>query len=187
MQTADYSIPLRQLPNGKHDFSFDCGDDLFEGVEGGLAEKGQLHVDVRVSKSDEMMILDFDINGTIEQQCAVCLGFFDYPIEDCGERITVKLGDKYEELDDNLYEVDAKDDRLDLAQWIYEQACVLLPIRPEHPTDDEGNPTCDQQMLDELNKYVVHSEEDVHRKAREAEGLTTDPRWEALRKLAEKE
>ena len=77
MQTADYSIPLRQLPNGKHDFSFDCGDDLFEGVEGGLAEKGQLHVDVRVSKSDEMMILDFDINGTIEQQCAVSLGLFD--------------------------------------------------------------------------------------------------------------
>ncbi len=187
MEKGDYSIPLRQLPNGKHSFSFDCGDDLFCRVDGALAEHGNLHVDVAVSKTDEMMVLDFDINGTIEQQCSVCLGKFDYPIEDCGERITVKLGDKYEELDDDLYEVDAIDERLDLAQWIYEQACVVLPIRPEHPLDEDGNPTCDEQMLDELDKYVVHSEEDVRRKAREAQGQETDPRWDALKKLADKE
>lgn len=187
MQTGDYSIPLRQLPNGKHDFSFDCGDDLFGRVDGGLAERGSLHVDVKVSKTDEMMILDFDICGTIEQECAVCLEKFDYPIEDCGERITVKLGDKNEELDDNLYEVDATDERLDISQWIYEQACVMLPIRPEHPLDEDGEPTCDKKMLAELDKYVVHDENEVRRKALEAQGETTDPRWAALKKLASKE
>lgn len=183
MELRDYSIPLRPLPNGRHNFSFDCGDDLFARVEGALAEHGVLHVDVAVNKTDEMMTLDFDIHGSIQQQCAVCLGLFDYLIEDCGEKITIKFGDKYEELDDNLYEVDTTDERLDLAQWIYEQACVLLPIRPEHPFDDNGNPTCDKSMLDELDKYIVRSEEDVQRKAREAQGQETDPRWDALKNL----
>lgn len=187
MEQGDYSIPLRQLPNGNHSFSFDCGNDLFSRIEGALAEHGKLHVDVEARKTDEMIVLDFDINGTVEQQCALCLGTLDYPIEDCGERITVKLGDKEAELDDDLYEVDATDERLDLAQWIYEQVCVTLPIRCEHPLDEDGNPTCDPAMLQELDKYIVHSNEDIRRKAREAQGEEFDPRWKALEGLKNKE
>lgn len=191
MEQRDYSIPLRQLPNGDHTFNFECGDDLFSGIEGALVEAGKLDVEVLVHKNDEMMTLDFDITGSLHLQCDVCLGWFDYPIEDCGERITVKLGDKFEELDDDLYEVDAVEERLDLAQWIYEMAVVMVPLRCEHPLDEDGNPTCDPEMLGQLEKYVVRSEEDVKRKQREALQAKgeddIDPRWAALKQLRDKE
>ena len=189
METEDYSIPLRRLANGDHHFSLECGDKLFERVDTPLAEHGHLNVEVDVHKNDEMMTLDFDISGTLLLQCDVCLGWFDYPIEDCGERITVKLGDKDAELDDDLYEVDANEERLDLGQWIYEMACVMIPLRCEHPLDEDGNPTCDPSMLKEMEKYVVRSEEDIERRKREAQGdeEIVDPRWAALKQLKDKE
>lgn len=190
MEQADYSIPLRRLENGDHAFHFECGDDLFGRVENALVDHGKLEVDVQAHKNDEVMTLDFDISGTLRLQCDVCLGWFDYPIEDCGERITLKLGERFEELDDDLFEVDMADDRLDLSQWIYEMACVMIPLRCEHPLDDDGNPTCDPSMLNELEKYVVRSEEDLERKrkeAQEASGDVVDPRWAALAQLKNKE
>lgn len=189
METEDYSIPLRSLANGGHRFGFECGDKLFERVENALVEHGRLSVEVEVHKNDEMMTLDFDISGTLRLQCDVCLGWFDYPIEDCGERITVKLGDKYAELDDDLYEVDSTEERLDLGQWIYEMACIMIPLRCEHPLDEDGNPTCDPAMLREMEKYVVRSEEDIERRKREALGdeEIVDPRWAALKQLKDKE
>lgn len=188
MSQPKYSIPLRHLPNGKHEFSFDCGDDLFAGIEGALAQHGQLHADVQANKSDEMMTLDFDISGSLNLQCDVCLGHFDFPIEDCGERITLKMGSKDQELDDDLYEVDANAEYLDLGQWIYEMACVLIPLRVEHPLDEDGNPTCDPDVLREMDKYIVRSEEDLERRKREAEAEAgdsdfIDPRWAALKQL----
>lgn len=180
---AEYSIPLRSLPNGIHSFSFDCGGDIFSRVDDPLAGHCRLRVDVEARKTDEMLTLDFDIRGTVEQQCALCMEPMDYPIEDCGERIVVRLGSAWREEDDDLYEVDAADERLDLSQWIYEQVCVCLPIRCEHPLDDDGNPTCDPAMLAEIDKYVVRGEEDAERKAREAQGGETDPRWDALKAL----
>lgn len=187
MTTNGYSIPLRMLPNGNHSFSFDCGDDLFASIDGAMVESGKLHVDVDVKKTDEMMVLDFDITGTLQVQCAVCLDMFDYPIEDCGETITLRLGDKFAEEDDCLFEVDAAEDSIDLSQWIYEQAVVLIPIRCEHPLDEDGNPTCNEQMLEELDKYVVTSHEQVKQKLRDAQGDETDPRWNALKGLLGKD
>lgn len=185
MEQANYAIPLRRLPNGDHDFSFDCGDDLFSHVENALAEHGQLHVDVHAHKNDEMMTLDFDIAGTLRLQCDACLGWLDYPIEDCGDRLTIRLGTKYAEIGDNLYEVDANDEALDLGQWIYEMACVMIPLRCEHPLDDEGNPTCDPDVLREMDKYIVRSEEDIERRRQETQSDSDeiDPRWAALKKL----
>ncbi len=186
MEQLDYSIPLRRLPNGDHKFNFECGDDLFGRVENALVEHGHLYVEVAVHKNDEMMTLDFAIGGTLRLQCDVCLGWFDYPIEDCEERVTLKLGNKFEEIGDDLYEVDAAEERLDLSQWIYEMASVMIPLRCEHPLDDDGNPTCDPTMLAELEKYVVRSEEDLERKKREAQensGDVIDPRWAALKQL----
>ncbi len=187
METNGYIIPIRQLANGDHTFNFECGDDLFEGIENALAKSGKLSVKVLAHKTDEMMTLDFDIDGTLKLQCDVCLGWFDYPIEDCGDRISLQLGSKFEEIDDCTYEIDANAESLDLSQWIYEMACVMIPLHCEHPLDEEGNPTCDPEMLDELDKYMVTSEEDIKRKMREAQEAKgeemIDPRWAALKNL----
>lgn len=191
MDQKEYSIPLRTLANGDHTFDFECGDDLFGRIEGALVESGSLSVSVKVHKNDEMMTLDFDISGTLRLQCDVCLGWFDYPIEECGDRITIRLGVKDEEIGDDLYEVDSNAETLDLSQWIYEMACVMIPLRCEHPQDEDGNPTCDPSMLAELEKYVVRSEEDVKRKQREAQESLgeddIDPRWAALKQLRDKQ
>ncbi len=187
METADYSIPLRSLPNGNHTFSFNCEDSLFTRVENALADGCNLHVEAIVHKNDEMMTVDFNISGTVRVQCVVCLDTFDFPIEDCNGRMTFRLSDHYEEVDDELVIVDDKEERLDLAQWIYEMTAVMIPINPEHPLDENGLSTCNQDMLDKLDEYIVSDMEEVREKAREANKGETDPRWDALKSLLDKD
>ena len=191
MEIGEYSIPLRQLPNGKHSFFFECHDDLFNRFEESLVPGGKLQVKVDVKKSDEMMTLDCDIKGTLRVQCDICLGLFDYEIDECGDLVTLRMGDHFEEIDDNLYEVDSAEESFDLSQLIYEMVVVMLPLQCEHPLDENGNSTCDPEMLKELDKYLVTSEDEVKERMREAQAALSngddedaiDPRWAALRAL----
>jgi len=57
----------------------------------------------------------------------------------------------------------------DLAPYLYEFIHLALPVRLIHPDDENGNSTCDPDMLRRLEKLIPTE--------------TIDPRWEALRKL----
>ena len=178
-------LPIKSVPNGDHDFSFKAGRDVFAAIEGALIENGNLDVLVHVHKMDQMATLDFEISGSIEAQCDICLGKFDYPIDDCQGQITLRFGDHFEEVNEVLYEIDELEESIDLGQWIYEFVVVSLPIRFEHPLDDDGNSTCDPDMLDELDKYLVDESAEVglsHKK----DDNQTDPRWDALKSLLNK-
>lgn len=176
MEQRDYSIPLRGLPEGDSRHRLECGDDLFGRVEGALCERGRVVADIAAHRLDRVVTLDFRLSGSVEVVCDLCLRPFDYPLTEAGGRVTLELADHFEEVTEELYKVDAREESLDCAQWIYEMAVVSLPIRREHPLDPDGRPTCDPAQLAELDKYLVSEDRPRH-----AEG--GDPRWDALKKL----
>lgn len=187
-ELKDLTIPLRNLPEGSSEYALRCGDDLLGRVEGALAEHCDLLANISAHRLESAVTLDFSITGTIEVTCDLCLQPFDYPLEDCGGRITLELADRWEEVTEELYRVDAREERLDLAQWIYELSIVCLPIRREHPLDAEGNPTCDAEQLRLLDQYLVveASDEDVPDDVAPVAEGETDPRWDALKALRDK-
>jgi len=65
------------------------------------------------------------------------------------------------------------DYQFDLSTYIYEFIHLGLPARLLHPDDENGNSTCDPEMLRLLEKL--------------APAGTVDPRWEALKKLKTEE
>jgi uncharacterized metal-binding protein YceD (DUF177 family) len=60
--------------------------------------------------------------------------------------------------------------QFDLSSYIYEFIHLALPVRLLHPDDEDGNSTCDPDMLRLLETLAPT-------------GDTFDPRWEALKKL----
>ena len=60
---------------------------------------------------------------------------------------------------------------LDLKQLIFEIIILNLPNKRQHPFDEEGNSTCNEEMVDLVNKYT------------EVEEKSSDPRWDALKNL----
>ena len=71
-----------------------------------------------------------------------------------------------------------KDDHeIEVGQFMYEFIILALPVKRIHPTDSNGNSSCNPDMLEKLN---------AHRAKESDQKDQTDPRWDALKGIIEK-
>ena len=153
-----YNIAFKGLSQGKHVFDFEVDDKFFAEFEGGIIENGKVNVRLTLEKQSSLMILWFDVKGTIQAQCDRCLEMYDQPIES-KDRIFVKFGEKEFFDGDDVIWVSVNDYQLNVAQLIYEYIGLASPIKKVHPDDENGNTTCDPEMIAKLNEYVIREEE----------------------------
>jgi len=144
---------------------------FFEAIEYAELEKGLVDVSLDLIKQERMMIFEFNFKGSVEVLCDRCLEPFDQTIEG-QERLIVKLGERFEEQTDEVIIISESDYEFDTSPYIYEYISLLLPMQHIHPDDENGNSTCDKDMLDRLS-----SDNNEHE---------SDPRWDVLKKLKNK-
>jgi len=169
-----YNIAFKGLSQGKHIFDYEVDNKFFEEFDGGVVNEGKVEVRLTLDKQSSMMIFSFDLSGTVKVQCDRCLEMYDQVIKS-QERIFVKFGEKEFNDGDDVIWVSTNDYQLNVAQLVYEFICLALPIKKVHPEDENGNLTCDPEMIERLNKYIV-SEEEV-----------SNPIWNDLKKLLDNE
>lgn len=153
-----YNVAFKGLSQGKHVFDYEVDDKFFNEFDGGLIDEGRVKVCLTLEKQSSLMILWFDLKGTIKVQCDRCLEMYDQPIES-HDRIFVKFGEKEFSNGDDVIWVSTNDYQLNMAQLIYEYIGLALPIKRVHPDDKNGNSTCDPEMIEKLSKYVVKEDE----------------------------
>lgn len=169
-----YNIAFKGLSQGKHIFDYKIDDQFFTEFGGGVVDEGNVNVRVTLEKQSSLMILWFDVEGTVHVQCDRCLEMYDQPIKGL-ERIFVKFGEKeYTEGDDVIW-VSVNDYQLNVAQLIYEFISLAIPIKRVHPDDENGRTTCNPAMIEKLDKYIVR------------EGETPNSAWNDLKKLLDNE
>jgi uncharacterized metal-binding protein YceD (DUF177 family) len=78
------------------------------------------------------------------------------------------------ENDDNIWQLHEKAYELDLTHFLYETIELALPTQLIHPDDENGNPTCNPEMLQKLAELAPKEEQQT---------TETDPRWDALKNL----
>ncbi len=160
-------IPFKGLDLGNHHYDFEIKNSFFESYKLLNIHKGQLSLSVDLEKESGLMVLLFHFDGSVMLQCDRCLENYTQALS--GEfRLIVKFADKFEEISDELITIPYDENRLDLSQYIYEYIILMLPIKRVHPDDEDGNSTCNQEMLDRIDNYVAS---------------TGDSRWDALKKL----
>ncbi len=174
----DYGIPFKGLGEGKHLFRFEIGAPFFELFEESLVKSGDVEAVVELEKSSALLTIRFNISGVVESVCDRCLDTLELPVES-NSRMYVKFGEEYDEPSEELIVLPHDAHDINVAQLLYEFICVSLPIGHVHPDDEDGNPTCDPEMLDKLDQYLV---EDQHEEEQEDD---IDPRWEALRNIVD--
>lgn len=167
----NYSIPFTGLALGKHLFEFDIKDAFFDEFEYSLVKKADLKCKVELEKQETMLILDFDITGTIDATCDRCLS--QYPqVLDIQEQQIAKFSDEDITEDDEIITLGKSEHEIMLAGLIYEYVTVAVPFILN--CGDEGNTQyCDKEMLANLNKLTDNNEQNE----------STDPRWDALKKF----
>jgi len=167
-----YVIQFGSLPKGIHEFVFDVEDSFFEQFEHSIVKKANIGVLVTLEKKEDMLLVDFTLEGTVTLPCDRCLEEMDVPVEGYNE-LVVKFGEENGEESEDIIVLPEKSHELDVSQLIYEYITTLTPMRNVHPEDENGNSTCNEEALRELEKYRIHEEEQK----------PIDPRWEALKNI----
>lgn len=167
-----YRIPFSGLAAEKHDFEFEINEKFFDCYEHSLVKKGNLVANVSLHKQETMLIVHFDIQGTIKLTCDVCLAEFDAPVS-FQERLIVKfVNEEWDNETDEVIILNKTDHELDIANLLYEYINVQVPYYAKC-TEQGENITCDPEML---AKISTEDESDI-----EEENI--DPRWAALKNI----
>lgn len=166
---SQYVIPYKGLKDGLHHFDFKVDDSFFESFESSEIEKGKVEIHVTLNKKSSVLEFLFELNGTVSVACDRCLDPIDMDI-DYEAPLYVKFGEESHEETDELYVLSEQETEIDLSQFIYEYIHLSLPYRRVHPDDEEGNSTCNKDMLKRLEELSINEEKQ-----------DTDPRWNNLK------
>ncbi len=175
----DYNIPLSGLKEGIHQYDFTVDEKFFEHFEYSEISKVTIAVHVELDRQATLMVLKFNLKGALTLACSRCLDDFEMPL-DFTDKVIIKFGDEVSDsryIGEEVQLVSFNDHEINIAQYIYEFTLLGIPVKRVHPDDEEGNSTCNQDMLDQLEGYSVHEDEN--------EKEDTDPRWDKLRDLLE--
>lgn len=165
----DFIINIGSLAEGEHEFEFEVNDSFFARFEHSIINKGSIDVLVVVKKKDNMLLLDFTMEGIVTVPCDRCLEDLDLNVESYNELI-VKVGEENEELSEKIVVISSKEYEMNVAQYLYEFISLNIPMRNVH---DENGQICDPEILKELEKHISH----------ESPETPSDPRWDALKNI----
>jgi len=170
----DYKIRIAGVDIGTYSYSMVCDKAFFELSEISEVEDGLLNLQIEMDKSEKMLDLKFHFVGEVVSPCDRCLDPVTIPM-DFNEQLIVNLVPEVEEdfeNDENIWMVDENIYELDLFHFIYETIRLALPHRIVHPDDENGNSTCNPEVLKKLESLSQNE------KPQEI-----DERWAALKDL----
>jgi uncharacterized metal-binding protein YceD (DUF177 family) len=170
---SPFIIPFVGLKLGTHQYEFEVKDEFFTAFDYSEIKHGDVRVVMDLNKSATMLVLTFDLSGTITVPCDRCLEDMNTQI-DTSFRQIIKFSDtETDEDDDELTYVPTGEYEIDVKPYIFNFIALSIPARNAHP---EGE--CDPETLKKLNEYLISEEKESSKKEEEED---IDPRWSALK------
>lgn len=177
-----YSIAHKGLGVGKHNYEFEVNNKFFSAFEGSEIKAGHAIVLVEVDKSVGGLSLEVSIKGEVTVECDRCL-------EDCRlgvdfeDTLLVRYSETISEYDGEVMWISQGETEVNLAQYIYESISLSLPYQKVHPLDADGEPTCDEDML---QRFRIVSEQEFEQIAEPHDlKIENNPQWDKLKEFKE--
>lgn len=169
----NYEVVFSGLKEGKHKFQFEINKAFFELFETEQEfTNPRITADVLMDKHSTFLELWIKTEGVVTLVCDITNEEFDHPIEN-EIKVLVKFGEVYDDSDEDVITIPSTDHAFNVAQLIYEDVSLSIPMK-------KVSPNVADEDLEILEKYSPKETED---QAGEEE---IDPRWEALKKLKDK-
>ena len=164
----EFSIPFRGLSIGVHDYEWKIDKRFFEEIENPEIEDNRLTIDLKLEKQERMLILNFNISGSVTVTCDRCLDEFEMPVN-IQEVMFIKFGNEHQEESDNVIVVPDSEHKIDIALLINEFVTLSLPLKKVHPEDENGISGCNKETIKKLEELSVKKK--------------IDPRWDQLKNI----
>ena len=169
-----YSIPIKGLRHGVHQFDYQIDRLFFQQFESSPIEEGKIELRLNFDKRPDMYVLLFEFRGTVRTECDRCLEEIDLPLAG-SHQLLVKFSEQEEIEEAEVVYINADAPRLNVAKYIYEFIVLALPMIKVYDCRSEEQPVCNEEMLRYLNGN------------KEQEGSTgNNPVWDELKNLGKK-
>lgn len=172
MGKSEFVIQFGGLPVGIHEFEFQIKEKFFEAFDQIGIEKAMVDVVAVLTKQNNLLQVDFTINGTVNMECDRCMKPFDFPIEN-REHLVVKFGNP-DESNDEILVIPEGEAEFDVSHYVYEYIMVSIPARRVPCEIDPKKFKCDKEALEKLENLSLRSEPEENE---------NNPMWEQLNKL----
>lgn len=170
----NYDVSFSGLKNGKHEFKFEIEKAFFQLFETEQEfTNPRITVDVLLDKHTTFLEFVIKIHGLVELVCDITNENFDQPIEN-QIRVLVKFGEEYDDSEEDVITIPTGEHAFNVAQLIYENVILSIPMK-------KISPDVSDEDLEILDKFSPKDIEEIENKDHEA-----DPRWDALKKLRDK-
>lgn len=172
----NFRVRISGIELRKHCISISCNKEFFELAGIDAIKDGSVDLRIEMEKSEKMVDFYCHFVGDVYAECDRCLDLVKLPL-DFEERLLVKLvsetSETQEVADDDIWLMDENTYEVDLFHFAYESISLAIPLRIVHEDDENGNPTCNPEVmrkLEEMNSDNKNNQE-------------TDPRWDALKNI----
>lgn len=172
---VSYSLPVKGLHDGIHEFQFHVDDRFFSCFENAPVGTADIDLTLTLDKRPGMMVLEFDFAGTIATECDRCLAPIQLPIEDT-QTLVVKYSEEAEAEEADVIFIHPEASDLDVSRYVYEFIVLAIPMIRVYDCASEDPPVCNEEMLRLLEQQEGSQEE----------GGEENPVWKQLKDLYRK-
>ena len=167
----DFKIKLGAINGGENHFIFEIKDQFFEEFTLSDVECANVKATAVLDKDGDRLGLKITIDGEINKLlCDICTDEISVGIT-AETKLIIKTTDDDLVSTDEIFYVKKSENAIDLKQLIFELIILNLPKKRQHPLNEDGSSRCNKEMIDLVNKYKITEEK------------SSDPRWDALKKL----
>ncbi|MBT8189328.1 MAG: DUF177 domain-containing protein [Bacteroidia bacterium] len=145
-----FSIPLKGLKNGIHEFVFHINKNFFSSFDSSPVNNGQLETKLNLEKKSDHIILDFFTKGYVNTDCDRCTALIKLPVESDFEAI-VKFREEPGDDGDVIY-IQVEEHQINVATLIYEQIILSIPLIKTYNCESEDPKPCNEKVLSILTK-----------------------------------
>ncbi len=153
-----FTIPHKGLKEGVHNYEFNLNESFFAEFEDSPINVSDVKVDLVLDKRSNMLVLDFEISGTMNNPCDRCLNKINIPLIGNSE-IMVKYSDDAQNTDEVIY-ISDKDSSIDVSSLIYEFCVLAMPMTNKVDCEAQGYEFCNNEILDRLEVEQEEEEPD---------------------------
>ena len=172
----NFDIHVFKLSNGEHQYQFEIEDAFFELFENEIVSQGKLVADISLDKTDRMIQMDIEIEGTVKLTCDRSLELFDEEIHS-EKSMIYKFGDEEQELSDDVMVILKDTQVINIASILFEFILLEIPMKKLHPKFR------DEFEDDESEVIPIYYSDEDESVEEQTEEETIDPRWEKLKNL----
>ena len=166
----NYDIVFSGQKNGQHEFQFEIDKAFFQlfDTEQEFTDP-KIVADVFMMKHSTFLEFEIKISGTVNLVCDITIENFDHDIEN-EIKVLVKFGEEYDDSEEDVITIPTGDHAFNVAQLIYENVALSIPMK-------KVSPNVSDEDLAILDKFSPKEDE---------EEQNSDPRWDALKNLKNK-